>query len=112
MPKITEEKTEANPKGDPVQRKVVFYPLTSLEDAKLEDGLFRSVEGEPILEVETDEKGNYTAVLPPGNYSVFTQEEGGLFANRFDGEGNIQPVQVKQGEWSKLDITINYKAYF
>ncbi|HAH36991.1 MAG TPA: hypothetical protein DCL81_10860 [Algoriphagus sp.] len=78
----------------------------------MEGTLFQSISGEPITMVTTDEEGRYLLELAPGRYSIFTREEDGLFANIFDGDGNIQPVTVKKGEWTLLDIVINYKAVF
>ncbi|HAS57206.1 MAG TPA: hypothetical protein DEQ87_11925 [Algoriphagus sp.] len=114
MPMIVEdgEKPEVNPKGVPVQRTLIIYPMTNLADAKVEGTLFQSISGEPITTVTTDEEGRYLLELAPGRYSIFTREEDGLFANIFDGDGNIQPVTVKKGEWTLLDIVINYKAVF
>lgn len=114
MPILSEREKEPdiNPKNTPVQRLIRIYPLVKLHDAKIENGLFQSLSADPIAEVETDSAGRYSLNLSPGRYSVFTVEQGGLFANIFDGEGNIQPVNVKEGEWTLLDIVINYMAYY
>jgi len=116
MPTIRSEKdssnTAVNPKGTPIKRTLKVYSLTNMIDAKEENGLFTSIVGEPIASFESDESGNYSIELSPGKYSIFTVEEGGLFANSFDVQGNIQPIQIKKGEWVKKDIVINYKAYF
>lgn len=114
MPMISDDgsATPPNPKGVPVKRTLLIYPLTNLADAKMEDGLFVQIKGEAIIQTESDENGEFALELSPGRYSIFTQEEGGLFANIFDGEGNIQPVTIKEKEWTKLDIIINYKAVF
>lgn len=114
MPTISETGNESkkDPKGIPVKRTIRIYPLLKISDMSLEDGLFKSLAAKPITEIETDESGKYSIKLSPGRYSVFTVEEDGLFANTFDGEGNVQPVTVKEGEWTLLDIVINYKAVF
>jgi hypothetical protein len=39
-------------------------------------------------------------------------EEGGFFANQFDGEGHIQPVDIRAGDTTDISIDINYKAYY
>jgi hypothetical protein len=114
MPTISETGNESkkDPKGIPVKRMIRIYPLLKISDMSLEDGLFKSLAAKPITEIETDESGKYSLKLSPGRYSIFTVEENGLFANTFDGEGNVQPVTVKEGEWTLLDIVINYKAVF
>ncbi len=114
MPTIVEEgkKNKRTTVGEPVKRTVRVYPLITISDVTLEDGLFKSVAAKPITEVETDENGQYSVNLNPGRYSILTVEEGGLFASVFDGDGNIQPVTVKEKEWTLLDIVVNYKAAF
>jgi len=99
-------------KGNPVKRTIKIYPITNLGDAQLENGLFKSIKGEAIAEVLSNEDGQYSLSLPPGKYSVFIVEEEGLFANQFDEKGNIEPLYIKKGEWIQKDIVINYKAYF
>lgn len=114
MPMISEEgqSTTERKTGRPIQRTIVIYPLTKISDAKMENSLFTAVNGKPVTEVESDEEGNFEVALAPGQYSVFTQEDSGLFANSFDLNGNIQPIQVEKGTWSKLNILINYKAAY
>lgn len=113
MPKVTDQAEDsANPKGTPVKRVILIYPLTKLQDAKMENGLFQSLATEPITEGETDEKGSFSIELAPGSYSIFTKEHDGIFANSFDTDGNIQPLTIKKGEWQVLDIVINYRATF
>lgn len=113
MPMATES-GNPNPKSpsQAIKRSVRFYPLVKFSDLKIENGLFTAVAEKPITEVQTDEKGKYSVQLSPGRYSVFVVEEGGLFANIFDGEGNVQPVTVHENEWTLLDIVVNYKAVF
>jgi hypothetical protein len=95
-----------------IQRTLRVFPLMNLRDMKMEDGFFVSVLEKPITEVETDSKGKFSVLLAPGLYTVLTVEEGGLFGNIFDGEGNVMPVTVRENEWTLLDIEINYKAAY
>ena len=83
-----------------------------ISDMKMENGLFVSVMEKPLAETESDNKGKFTLELAPGQYSIFTVEEEGLFANVFDGEGNVMPVTVREKEWTLIDIEVNYKAVY
>jgi hypothetical protein len=114
MPTMTEDgkSSEVNPKGIPAERLLLIYPLTNLSEVAREGALFSRLKGEPIDSVQSDSDGKYSIQLAPGTYSVFVKEEEGLFANMFDGNGSIQPVVVKNAEWTTLDIIINYKAFF
>lgn len=113
MPKISDAPIQTGAhKGEPVVRTIQIFPLINLGDTEMENGLFHSLEVKPIAETISNEKGEFKIKLPPGQYSVFTVEEDGLFANIFDQNGDIQPINVKKKKWSKLDIIINYKAFF
>ena len=111
MPKIGDEKEE-DASEVLVKRKVQVYPITNISDVKVENGLITGIATEMVKEVTSDEEGKYDLDLSPGRYTVVTVEEDGLFANIFDGEGNIQPVTIKENEWVLLDILINYKAVY
>ncbi|EAZ80877.1 carboxypeptidase-like regulatory domain-containing protein [Algoriphagus machipongonensis] len=111
MPKIGDEKEE-DASEVLVKRKVQVYPITNISDVKVENGLITGIATEMVKEVTSDEEGKYALDLSPGRYTVVTVEEDGLFANIFDGEGNIQPVTIKENEWVLLDILINYKAVY
>lgn len=113
MPMMIEEgqaNTRTAPK--PIKRTVRVYPLIKFSDLKMEEGLFTAVAEKPITEVESNESGVYSIQLSPGRYSILIVEEGGLFANIFDGDGNVNPVTVKENEWTLLDVVVNYKAVF
>lgn len=113
MPMVSESgDTPSKNVAKPVKRTVRVYPLIQFEDLKVENGLYTAIAEKPLTEVETDEKGRYSVQLSPGRYSIFIVEESGLFANIFDGEGNVQPVTVKESEWTLLDIEVNYKAAY
>lgn len=109
---VSDEATQTDSKGIAVKRIVRVYPLLNIVDVSMENGLIQNLTSSPITDVESDENGTYSLKLSPGRYSVFTVEEGGLFANVFDGQGNVQPLTIMEGQWTTLDIVINHKAVF
>ncbi|EON75362.1 hypothetical protein ADIS_4066 [Lunatimonas lonarensis] len=76
------------------------------------DFLIGSIQTPRIAELETDENGRFEIELPIGAYSVFTVEEEGYFANVFDQYNHVNPIQVKEGEWTFLEIVVNYLAVY
>ena len=113
MPMVTEDgKATGKVDPKPIKRVVKVYPLIKFSDLRMEEGLFTAVAEKAIIEVESNESGVYSIQLSPGRYSVFVVEENGLFANIFDGDGNVNPVTVKENEWTLLDVVVNYKAVF
>lgn len=114
MPTIGEEpEAEAEKrKGEPVQRELHIYELTTMDEAKSEGTFFHDIQSRLVKKTTSDKDGYFQVELPVGRYSVFVQEEQGLFANIFDGEGNINPVEIKKDEVTKITIEINYKAAY
>jgi hypothetical protein len=111
MPMIQDGEDPTNQEKK-VEREIQIFPLTNISDVKIEEGLITSIATKKIKVVKTDGTGKYAIDLSPGRYTILTVEENGLFANIFDADGNIQPVTVKENEWTLLDILINYKAYY
>jgi len=74
----------------------------------------KSIAGNPIAEVTSDENGDYSLILPSVrvNISLFTVEEDGLFANSLLMEnGNIEPLLIKKGGWVTRNLVINYSLF-
>lgn len=109
MPGPSKNKTNG---AKPVKRQILVYPLINRSQLVQAGGLYQMPAQKPIAKTESDKDGCFQLKLPAGKYSVFTQEKKGLFANMFDGQGNVSPVLVKNGDLTELNITINYKAFF
>lgn len=100
------------PTGKPIERTILIYPLTNLSQVKGSAPLFESVAHEPLQRIRSNAEGTFTANLAPGFYSILIKEDEGLFANFFDGNDNIHPVEVKQGTFTQVEIEVNYKAAY
>jgi len=110
MPRIGEK-----PGGSrqPIVREILFYGPVDASSLGTENGpIYKRLPIEPIARVSSNKNGTFRISLPVGTYSVFTKEPDGFFANRFDGNGIINPVEVKAGAFSEIVIEINYKAVF
>ncbi|GAA4435102.1 hypothetical protein GCM10023188_26810 [Pontibacter saemangeumensis] len=100
-------------KGKGVQRTVYVYQLTNGAQASTTDGVFHTnIQTDLVTQVQTDANGNFAVSLKPGRYSLFTKEEKGLYANLFDGENNIYPVEVEEGQVTSVEFLINYEASY
>ncbi len=97
----------------PVQRTIHVYESTHNSQAEdVGGGFHRSLETRKITTVQSDAEGFFGVDLPPGNYSLFIEEDGKLYANRWDGKGNIQTVDIQPGEVKFVQIDITYSAVF
>lgn len=100
-------------KGRGVERTVYVYELTNGSQAKTIDGVFHTnIQTNLVTQVDTDADGNFAVSLKPGRYSLFTKEEKGLYANLFDGQNNIFPVEVQEGQVTDVEFLINYNASY
>lgn len=99
--------------GKPVRRVIYIYSLTNRHAAVEHDGVFYdSIRTRLVKKIKSDKSGMFSVNLVPGQYSVFTKEEQGLYANRLDGSGNINPVSVRADSVTTIDIRVDYKATY
>lgn len=99
-------------KGRGISRDVFIYESTTVAQTTGQAPLFVSVKTKLIAKTTSDSTGYYTVKLPPGNYSVFIGEKGGLFAAESDGTGRLNPVTLLMGNLTKKDFTISLNATF
>jgi len=100
-------------KGVAVKREVYIYRLTRTDQAEIRDQVFFSdIETQLVKKKWTDQEGRFSIRLKPGTYSVFTMEAKGLYANRFSGDGYINPVEVRENTVTPLMIRIDYMAAY
>ncbi|MBD1398937.1 carboxypeptidase regulatory-like domain-containing protein [Pontibacter sp. JH31] len=96
-----------------VERTVYVYELTHSSQTTSKDGVFHTaIQTKLVAQVKADANGNFAIALAPGRYSLFTKEESGLFANLFDGQMNIFPVTVNEGEVTTVEFLVNYNASY
>ena len=101
------------PKPKGVQRELFVYELTNSEQATLQDGFYKAIVTNLIKSVKSDAEGKFCLALPEGKYSLLVKEgDKGLYANQFDGDGNIFPVKVTKDNLSMIVFTIDYQANY
>jgi hypothetical protein len=101
-----------NSAGKNIKREIHIYQAATLKETKQSNGFFTEIQPPLIAKVTSDENGTFTVELPEGEYSIFTKEPEGLFANLFDGQGKINPIAVKKREFTQITIKVNYKAAY
>lgn len=98
--------------GHGVVREVVIYKAATLEDVVQNDNFFQEVKTELIGKILSRPDGSFKIKLPPGEYSLFTQEQKGLFANGIDQKGCISCLTIKPKNYSWITITVDYEAVY
>jgi hypothetical protein len=101
-----------NKPAEGIQREVHIYKPTTLQQTKRANGFYTEVQTELVAKVQSNADGSFTAKLPPGEYSVFTKERQGLFANIFDGQGRINTIEVKPGNFVEMTFRVDYEAAY
>ena len=101
------------PKPKGVQRELFVYELTNSEQATLQNGFYKAIVTNFVKSVKSDAEGKFCLALPEGKYSLFVKEgDKGLYANQFDGDGNIFPVKITKDNLSMIVFTIDYQANY
>lgn len=97
----------------PSPSKVRIHELTKMDEAENSGAFFKDVQSELVTTVNSDRSGFFQVSLPPGRYSVFVEVFGDyVYANRFDGDGNINPVQVMPDSVVKAFTDLDYNKAF
>ena len=95
-----------------VTREIIVYKAASLKDAEQSGPFFNNIKTELITKAMSKQDGSFKIKLPPGKYSVFTQEQNGLFANIIDNDGCVSCVEVRPKKYSWMTITVDYEAAY
>ncbi len=96
----------------PVSRQLFVHALTHLDDVEMigSSPFYSAIHTELIGTVTSDPSGFYQIALPPGEYSLFVQEDTLYYANMFDGGGHIMPVSVVADSATNLRFDITHQA--
>ncbi|MFA6060013.1 MAG: hypothetical protein WC756_17530 [Taibaiella sp.] len=96
-----------------VSREIVVYPIINQKDVQQADApFFSKIKAKKVATLKSGKNGKYYIRLPKGRYSVFVLEKGKLYANQYDGEGNINPVEIEKNKLTTLDLILDYKAAY
>ena len=106
------DKKPAPPLG--IKGTLYVYELTNVSQAVKKPGssFYSSVSTKLIKKVQTNNKGYFNIQLAAGRYSVFIKKDSVLYANRFDTQNNITPVEVKAGKMTKVEMRMDYNAVY
>lgn len=101
------------PKGLPVVREVLIYELTTQNQVQANgEGFYTEVKSKLVKTAKSGKDGKFCVALPVGLYSVFVREEQGLYANQFDSDNHIFPVEIRKNRKSTITFEITYAAVF
>lgn len=95
----------------PVIREIFIHKATTTTESG-SGPFFASIPTDLVATVSSDATGFYEVEVVPGTYSVFVREDASFYANSFDDQGRIQPVEVTANTVSELQIDITHKASF
>lgn len=95
----------------PVKRKIRVYEYTLMSQTEHDAAVYSKVNTKLITTVECDNEGFYQLKIAPGNYSVFIEEKGKLYASGLDGQGGVNPVTVDPSSVAHINLRISYAVY-
>ena len=93
---------------------ICVYELTNMSQVVREgqSASYTAVNTKLIKTVESDSKGKFRVRLPPGKYSLFIKTDKGYYSNGFDGQNNINPVEVIKKKLSKIELRFDQGATY
>ena len=93
---------------------VCIYELTNMSQVVREgqSPSYTAINTKLIKTVESNSKGKFRVRLPPGKYSLFIKTDKGYYSNGFDGQNNINPVEVIKKKLSKIELRFDQGATY
>jgi hypothetical protein len=100
------------PKG--IKTEVFIHELTGANQVTPGDraGFYKSVNSKLVKKVSTNEKGFFKVKLQPGTYSVFTRVDSLYYANLFDQDNKIYPVEVQKKKMTEVVIKQDFNSFY
>ena len=100
--------------AEAVSGDILIYALTNISETKGNGvDLFTKINTRLIKKVTSSKNGRFCVNFPPGKYSFFIQNsELGIYANIFDNEMNICPIEVKKANNTDIVLKINHSATY
>ena len=100
------------PKG--IKTTLYIFDLTNLNQVTRQNqsAFYAAVRTKLIKKIETDTNGYFKVNLPTGNYSLFTKKGELFYANTFDGNNNIAPLQVLPKKITQVEVKMDYDASY
>lgn len=99
-----------------VRSTVYIYELTNISQVAGtgQSPYYTAIQTRLIKQVDTDEKGRFNVILPPGKYSIFTKKGDLFYATRRDERNNIAPVEVLPHKMTKVECRVesDHKAVY
>ena len=91
-----------------IRSTVYVFELTNIQQVvgSSPSPCFTAVKTKLLRKADTDEKGYFQILLPPGSYSVFTKNGDLYCAGRRDDKNNIAPVDVLPGKMTRVDCRV------
>src|SRR5882757_342753 len=94
--------------GTGVRSVLYIYKLTNTSQVvrQGQSPYYSAINTELVKQADTDDKGYFKVLLPPGHYSVFTKKGDLFYASRMDEKNNIAPVEVLPGKMTELECRV------
>jgi hypothetical protein len=97
-----------------IQSTVFVYEITNIKQVvrQGQSPFYLSINTRPVAETVSDSTGYFKLMLAPGRYSLFTKKGPLFYANWFDKDNNIAPIDVSPGKMTKTEIRVDYDAAY
>lgn len=94
--------------GTGIPSTIYIFELTNISQVvrQGQSPYYSGINTQLVKQADTDGKGNFKVLLPPGHYSVLTKKGNLFYASRMDEKNNIAPVEVLPGKMTKLECRV------
>lgn len=93
---------------------IYIYEITNASQAVRQENtsFYSSLSTKLVRQVQTKNNGYFKVRLPAGRYSLFIKKDSVFYANRFDSDNNIAPVEVLPKKMTRVEVRQDYNAVY
>ena len=95
----------------PISNTIQIYSYTTLDNVFGDGPFFTAVNTKLLEEIKPDNEGFFQFKLDTGKYSVFIVENGAFYANSYNGQRGINPIEIVQDSVTNIDMVLDYAVY-
>ena len=106
------DRKPSTPKG--IKTTLYIFSLTNLNQVTKQgqSSFYSSIQTKLVRKIQTDSNGHFKVALPVGHYSLFVKKDTLFYANWFDADNNIAPVEVTAQKMTKVEFKFDYDASY
>ena len=89
-----------------------IYELTNSSEAERDGIFYKNLNTKLVDTIASNSEGIFETKLPEGKYTVLIKQDTRFYSPSYDKDNNLNPVVIVGNVETKVNLVINYNAYY